>query len=262
MTCMGNSGPLATALEQEIAETIDAPSRFSRAIAISRAACIRRAREFPGVAAAGRGLRYRRHDTQRSRRTSLLGQDRDGKPVYLREIWPDRGEKCGDIVADAISPALLSPALRRDRARHAGMACARRADRHHFRVAAASTFIRRPPFFEDMRASPPSRARDIRGARVLGLFGDMLTTDHISPIGAISQGTPAAHYLQSLGIAAPRLRELRGAAPQPRRDDPRHVRQYPHSQRNDAGVGRQLHALPAAPTSAMTIYDAAAALPQ
>ena len=63
-----------------------------------------------------------------------------------------------------------------------------------------STFIRRPPFFEDMEATPAEPA-DIRGARVLGLFGDMFTTDHISPIGVISKGTPAAEYLASLGVA-------------------------------------------------------------
>ncbi len=63
----------------------------------------------------------------------------------------------------------------------------------------ASHFIRRPPFFDDLQAAP-APPRDIRGARVLAMFGDMLTTDHISPIGAISAGTPAAEYLQSLGI--------------------------------------------------------------
>ncbi|MGZ8212837.1 MAG: hypothetical protein ACXWUH_20215 [Burkholderiales bacterium] len=63
-----------------------------------------------------------------------------------------------------------------------------------------STFIRRPPFFEDMEAEP-DKVQDIRGARVLGLFGDMLTTDHISPIGSISPKTPAGQYLQTLGIA-------------------------------------------------------------
>jgi len=62
-----------------------------------------------------------------------------------------------------------------------------------------STFIRRPPFFEGLQAKP-APPRDIRAARVLAMFGDMLTTDHISPIGAISPGTPPAEYLQSLGI--------------------------------------------------------------
>ena len=62
-----------------------------------------------------------------------------------------------------------------------------------------STFIRRPPFFEDMQREPAA-TRDISGARVLAMFGDMLTTDHISPIGAISPGTPAADYLQSRGV--------------------------------------------------------------
>src|SRR5690606_3199053 len=62
-----------------------------------------------------------------------------------------------------------------------------------------STYIRRPPFFDGMKATPPP-THDIRGARVLAMFGNMLTTDHISPIGAISTGTPAALYLESLGV--------------------------------------------------------------
>src|SRR6185503_7821370 len=57
-----------------------------------------------------------------------------------------------------------------------------------------------PPFFDDMRPVPDEPG-DIRGARVLAMFGDMFTTDHISPIGVISKGTPAAEYLLSLGIA-------------------------------------------------------------
>jgi aconitase A len=63
-----------------------------------------------------------------------------------------------------------------------------------------STFIRRPPYFADVKAER-APVRDIAGARILGVFGDMLTTDHISPIGTISAGTPAARYLESLGIA-------------------------------------------------------------
>jgi aconitate hydratase len=64
-----------------------------------------------------------------------------------------------------------------------------------FAWSPGSTFIRRPPFFEDMEAKLAEPA-DIRGARVLGIFGDMFTTDHISPIGVISKGTPAADYLR------------------------------------------------------------------
>ena len=62
-----------------------------------------------------------------------------------------------------------------------------------------STFVRRPPFFDDMPREPLP-LKGIKGARVLAMFGDMLTTDHISPIGTISDGTPSAKYLESLGI--------------------------------------------------------------
>jgi aconitate hydratase len=128
-----------------------------------------------------------------------LGAGADGKPVYLRDIWPD-GEEIGRI-ADAV----LTPALHRSR--YAGIAegppqwrALAGGTGTTFPWKAASTFIRRPPFFDDMAAEPAAPG-DIRGARVLALFGDMFTTDHISPIGAISKGTPAAEYLSSLGIA-------------------------------------------------------------
>jgi len=62
-----------------------------------------------------------------------------------------------------------------------------------------SQYIRRPPFFDDMQKEPDP-TRDIVGARILGLFGDMLTTDHISPIGTIAIDAPAGHYLRDLGI--------------------------------------------------------------
>jgi aconitate hydratase len=128
-----------------------------------------------------------------------LGEDGDGKPVYLRDIWPDSAE-IRRLVDEAVTPALY-------RARYATMLegtpawrALRGATGTTFAWNLDSTFIRRPPFFDDMDAAPPA-LEDIRGARVLAIFGDMFTTDHISPIGAISKGTPAAGYLASLGIA-------------------------------------------------------------
>jgi aconitate hydratase len=128
-----------------------------------------------------------------------LGEDAQGRPVYLRDVWPDRAE-IENVMKETIVPALYrerygdmgeGPPQWRALASGSGMT---------FPWNAGSTFIRRPPFFDEMRAEP-DQPGDIRGARVLGMFGDMFTTDHISPIGAISAGTPAAEYLASLGIA-------------------------------------------------------------
>jgi aconitate hydratase len=128
-----------------------------------------------------------------------LGTGRDGKPVYLRELWPD-GEEIRRVIDEVLTPAL-------HRERYATMLdgtpewrALKGKTGTTYAWSPGSTFIRRPPFFEDMEAKPAEPA-DIRGARVLGLFGDMFTTDHISPIGVISKGTPAADYLLSLGVA-------------------------------------------------------------
>ncbi len=127
-----------------------------------------------------------------------LGIGRDGKPVYLHEIWPDPAE------VRQLIDSVITPERYRDRYATVleGPAEWRKmrvsGDKEH-RWDDGSTFIRPPPFFEGVTPEP-ARVEDIRRARVLGMFGDMLTTDHISPIGTISAGTPAAEYLTSLGI--------------------------------------------------------------
>src|SRR5207244_3472723 len=119
--------------------------------------------------------------------------------VYLREVWPERPE-IDRVIAQTITPSLyreryaeVDDGSPQWRALDSGTGTT-------FAWSERSNFIRRPPFFDDMRAEPDEPG-DIRGARVLGIFGDMFTTDHISPIGTISAGTPAAEYLASLGIA-------------------------------------------------------------
>ena len=92
-----------------------------------------------------------------------------------------------------------------------------------------STYVRKPPYFDGMPAEPVP-VTDIAGARVLAKLGDSVTTDHISPAGAIKAGTPAAQYLTEHGIDPQGLQLLRLAARQPRGDDPRHVRQHPAAQ--------------------------------
>ena len=94
---------------------------------------------------------------------------------------------------------------------------------------ADSTYVRRPPYFEDM-ADKPAPVTDIHGARVLAMLGDSVTTDHISPAGAIKADSPAGPLPHRARGGAARLQLLRLAARQPRGDDPRHVRQHPAAQ--------------------------------
>jgi aconitate hydratase len=202
MTCMGNSGPLA----EPVARAIEADG-------ITAVAVLSGNRNFEGrihpsvranflaspplvvaYALAGSVL----VDLQ----SEPLGADREGRPVFLRELWPD-----GDEI-HRIADSVLAPALYTERYASifdgppawSALGSGNTRSGNTFAWKPGSTFIRRPPFFDDMTALPVEPT-DIRGARVLGMFGDMFTTDHISPIGAISAGTPAAGYLASLGIA-------------------------------------------------------------
>jgi aconitate hydratase len=127
-----------------------------------------------------------------------LGHDPGGHPVYLRDLWPEPAE------IQAMIAATLEPAL--FRRHYADIEQGTREwnaidtpEGTTFAWQTHSTFIRRPPFFENLQTTPAPPS-DLHGARVLAMFGDMLTTDHISPIGAISPGTPAAEYLESLGV--------------------------------------------------------------
>jgi aconitate hydratase len=127
-----------------------------------------------------------------------LGRDADGREVYLREIWPGERE-----VAETIEGAVQSDMFRKSYGEvFAG-------DEHwngleiptgdRFVWEERSTYVRLPPYFEDMPAEPPA-VEDVRGARVLALLGDSVTTDHISPAGSIKRDGPAGLYLQEQGV--------------------------------------------------------------
>jgi len=199
MTCMGNSGPLPPEVDEAI-----------KAGGLTTVAVLSGNRNFEGrvhpavranfLASPPLVVAYALAGSVLVDLASEpLGEDAKGAPVYLRDVWPERGE-IDSIIAQTINPALY-------RARYAEVGegspqwrALASGTGTTFPWKEASSFIRRPPFFDDMRAEP-EEPRDIRGARVLAIFGDMFTTDHISPIGAISVGTPAAEYLASLGIA-------------------------------------------------------------
>jgi aconitate hydratase len=198
MTCMGNSGPLPEPIEEAI-EASD----------LAAVAVLSGNRNFEGrihpsvranfLASPPLVVAYALSGSiLKDLSTEPIAQDRTGRPVYLREIWPTDDE-VRDIVGKALSPELFRERYEKTTAEGAKWA-GEAAAPTRFAWSAGSTFILRPPFFDDMEADPPP-VRDIKGARMLGMFGDMLTTDHISPIGAIPLKSPAGQYLQSLGIA-------------------------------------------------------------
>ena len=198
-TCMGNSGPVDAAIAEAISKD-----------AITAVAVLSGNRNFEGrihpsaranfLASPPLVVAYALAGTILADLTrDPLGTDTDGAPVYLRDIWP-RDDEIRAAVDRMIAPERYrgnyatifdGPPGWRSLSANAG---------ERFEWNAQSTFIRRPPYFADVKAER-APVRDIAGARILGVFGDMLTTDHISPIGTISAGTPAARYLESLGIA-------------------------------------------------------------
>jgi aconitate hydratase len=127
-----------------------------------------------------------------------LGTGSDGKPVYLKDIWPSPHE-----VAEA-----LRTSIKREQyeSRYAHVLDGD-ADWRSLQVPAgdtfawddASTYIRKPSFFDDLGPTPKP-LKNITGARVLAILGDSVTTDHISPAGNIAKDSPAARYLDSHGV--------------------------------------------------------------
>jgi aconitate hydratase len=128
-----------------------------------------------------------------------LGQDGQGRDVYLKDIWPS-----GQEIARTISEAVRSDMFRKSYAevfagdeRWNGLEV---PAGERFAWDERSTYVRRPPYFQDMPADP-APLRDVRGARVLAVLGDSVTTDHISPAGSIKRDGPAGAYLQKMGVA-------------------------------------------------------------
>jgi aconitate hydratase len=130
--------------------------------------------------------------------TSPLGRDSGGKPILLQDIWPSN-EEIQALVRACVSPQMFA-------SRYADVF---KGDAHWRTIDVAggrtygwdksSTYVQDPPYFEGMQRRP-QRPGDIANARVLGLFGDSITTDHISPAGSIKKTSPAGLYLTGHGV--------------------------------------------------------------
>ncbi|MGK2865153.1 MAG: aconitate hydratase, partial [Mycobacterium sp.] len=127
-----------------------------------------------------------------------LGTDHDGNDVFLKDIWPTAAE-IEKTIASSINRQMFTDSYADvfkgdDRWRSLPT-----PEGNTFEWDEDSTYVRKPPYFDDMPADPQP-VEDITGARVLALLGDSVTTDHISPAGAIKPGTPAAQYLDAHGV--------------------------------------------------------------
>ena len=149
------------------------------------------ARRFPRLAAAGGGVCARRERARSISTSEPLGDDAQGQPVYLRDLWPERGE------IDRVIAQTIDPALYRERYAEIGEGSPQwRA----LATGTGTTFrVERAQHVHPPAAVLRGHARRARASRATSaaracsrMFGDMFTTDHISPIGAIAAGTPAA----------------------------------------------------------------------
>ncbi len=197
-TCIGNSGPLPDAIGQAITDNdlivssvLSGNRNFEgRVHPLVKANWLASPPLVVAFALAG----TTRIDMDRE----PLGYDAQNQPVYLKDIWPSSAE---------IAEAVASIDGQMFRSRYADVFS---GDEHWQKIPvsagdtyawdAGSSYVQNPPYFEDI-GQPPTPPADVENARVLALFGDSITTDHISPAGNIKASSPAGTYLQSLGVA-------------------------------------------------------------
>ncbi len=200
-TCIGNSGPL----DEAIAEAIE----DHKLVAVSVLSGNRNfeGRVHPNVranylASPPLVVAYALLGTMNQDITTApLGAGRDGKPVYLKDVWPSNAEIAA-VVGSSLSRAQF---LKRYGEVFKGppqwQAIAIEGGADTYRWSDSSTYVKNPPYFEGITMEP-APVGDIQGARILALLGDSITTDHISPAGNIKKSSPAGDYLLERQILA------------------------------------------------------------
>ncbi|MCG6542489.1 aconitate hydratase AcnA [Pseudomonas sp. KSR10] len=196
-TCIGNSGPLPDAIGQAITENdlivssvLSGNRNFEgRVHPMVKANWLASPPLVVAFALAG--------TTRINMDKDPLGYDEQNRPVYLKDIWPTSAE---------VNEAVSKIDGQMFRTRYADVFS---GDEHWQSIAVTagdtykwnnnSSYVQNPPFFEDI-GQPPAPPKDVENARILALFGDSITTDHISPAGNIKASSPAGLYLQQLGV--------------------------------------------------------------
>jgi aconitate hydratase len=130
--------------------------------------------------------------------TESLGNDQDGNPVYLRDIWPSSHE-IQQVIADSVTADMFKKSYSSVFSGDERWQAVNSPVGEMFDWQDDSTYIRNPPYFDGMSMHVPE-VQDIHGARCLARLGDSITTDHISPAGAIAEDSPAGDYLKSKGV--------------------------------------------------------------
>ncbi|WP_417727937.1 aconitate hydratase AcnA [Roseovarius sp.] len=199
-TCIGNSGPLQKEISEAIAEgdliatsVLSGNRNFEGRISPDvRANYLASPPLVVAYAIAG--------DMNIDLTTEPLGTDRDGNPVYLKDIWPSQKE-----IAELVERTVTREAFQ---SKYADVfkgdekwQAVETSEGETYDWPAQSTYVQNPPYFKGM-AKDPGTISNISGARVLALLGDMVTTDHISPAGSFKDSTPAGKYLTERQVPA------------------------------------------------------------
>ena len=197
-TCIGNSGPLP----EPIAEAVTANN-------LSVASVLSGNRNFEGRVHQDVRMNYLASpplvvayalagSVDIDLNKDPIGENTDGQPVYLKDIWP-KSQEIQDLIASSLNAEMFTTSYGKvfdgdDRWRGLDVPT---GDRYEWRDD--STYVQNPPYFEGMTKEVPGLPA-IKSARVLALLGDSVTTDHISPAGAIKQDSPAGKYLMENGV--------------------------------------------------------------
>lgn len=197
-TCIGNSGPLLESVQKGIEEK-----------GLVAAAVLSGNRNFEGrihshvkasyLASPPLVVAYALAGTVNIDLTKdPIGQDPEGNDVFLKDIWPT-SEEINELIANNIDADMFRKHYGKVFDGSAAWNAISSADSQLYPWSEASTYIKNPPFFDDMTMEPEG-IKDIENARILGLFGNSITTDHISPAGNIDPDSPAGKYLQERGV--------------------------------------------------------------
>ncbi|MBO6085347.1 MAG: aconitate hydratase AcnA [Acetobacter sp.] len=198
-TCIGNSGPLAPHIVDAIED--------NKLVAVS---VLSGNRNFEGrispnvranyLASPPLVVAYSILGTMRKDiHTEPLGTSKDGKPVYLKDIWPTNKEIHDEIAKNVTREEFIKRYRDIGKGTKEWQELKVATGSETYKWDAESTYVQDPPYFKGMKIEPEA-LRNIEGARILALFGDSITTDHISPAGNIKKDSPAGRYLIEHGV--------------------------------------------------------------
>jgi aconitate hydratase len=132
--------------------------------------------------------------------TEPLGTGKDGRPVYLKDVWPSATDVAAAVAA-SVDSAMFKTGYANVFSGDANWSAIKTPAGKIYSWDGKSTYVKNPPYFDGMTMTPAA-VSDIKGARALAVLGDSVTTDHISPAGNISRSSPAAKYLMAQGVQA------------------------------------------------------------